>query len=174
MKGLLPIEIGGVGVREVTPGPMAALLPYQGKLSALSDAMQEAHGFHWPALGRSSGTADKGALWFGRDQALLIGETADAALAEHAAVVDQSDAWAVVEMSGTLAQETLARLTPIDLRASVFEVGHTARTELGHMAASITRIGPHTYRVMVFRAFGRTLLHEVTVALEGVAARRGG
>ena len=65
----------------------------------------------------------------------------------------------------------MARLTPVDLRTGVFGLGHTARTEVAHMAASLTRTDEATYMVMVFRAFAQTLVHELGAALEGVAAR---
>lgn len=174
MAGILPVEIGGVSVREVEATKSTVLAPFQGQQQALDKVLHTKHGFGWPEVGRLTGSARAGALWFGRAQAMLVGVTPDAALSKHAAMVDQSDAWAVVDLSGARARAGLARLTPIDLRDGVFEVGDTARTELAHMMASITRIESETYRIMVFRAFGRTLLHELTVAFEGVAARGGG
>lgn len=171
MEGLLPVTIAGVIVREVDLGPMTVLMPFKGATAALANAVAAAHGFGWPEVGRMTGTGEAGAVWFGREHALLIGVVPDPSLSDHAAVVDQSDAWAVVEMDGLLARDGLARMTPIDLRDNAFDVGQTARTELGHMPASITRIAPEVFRIMVFRAFARTLSHELSVALEGVAAR---
>lgn len=173
MHGLRPVGTGEVQLREATAGPMTALLPYRGTEGALSETLKVAHGLSWPGTGRMTGTPDRGVLWFGRQQALLIGVPPDAALGEHAALVDQTDAWAVVDMAGAGCGDVLARLTPIDLRDGVFETGHTARTQLGHMAASVTRTGRQAYRLMVFRSMARTLLHELTLALEGVAARGG-
>lgn len=122
---------------------------------------------------RVTGKAGAKAIWFGRAQALLVGPVPDDSLAKHAALVDQSDAWAVVELRGEGAVDVLARLTPVDVRGRVFKRGHTARTEVAHMMASITRLGEDAFQIMVFRAFGRTLLHEVTNAMEGVASRHG-
>ena len=170
---LLPMEASGVRVREVDLGAMTLVMPYRGCDAALSDALEAAHGLRWPEPGRMTGTTGRGILWFGRAQAMLIGMAPVAGLKDHAAVVDQSDAWAVVEIEGDRAAEALARLTPVDLRPGVFEIGHTARTELAHMAASLTRTDEATFLVMVFRAFAHTLVHELSVALEGVAARSG-
>jgi sarcosine oxidase subunit gamma len=173
MDGVLPMEIGGVALQEADMAPMTILMPYASKAGALSDALEVAHGLSWPEVGRLTGAADRGLLWFGRAQGLLIGVAPNEDLAKHAAVVDQSDAWTVVDMQGALAVEALARLTPADLRPGTFGQGHTVRTELGHMAASVTRIGADCFRIMVFRAFARTLVHELTTVLEGVAARAG-
>ena len=142
-------------------------------LLEVSDALEAAHGLRWPERGRMTGTTGRGILWFGRAQAMLIGVTPEGGLEDDAAVVDQSDAWAVVEIEGDRAAQALARLTPVDLRPGVFEIGHTARTELAHMAASLTRTGAATYLVMVFRAFAHTLVHEIGAAMEGLAARDG-
>ena len=105
---------------------------------------------------------------------MLVGPAPDPALSEQAVMVDQSDAWAVVRLDGTGAREVLARLTPLDLREGHFKRGHTARSELAHMPAAITRIGARAYQVMVFRAMAGTLVHEMRVAMQGVAARAGG
>ncbi|WP_428511936.1 sarcosine oxidase subunit gamma [Roseovarius sp.] len=173
LERLLPMEVAGVRVRQVDLGAMTLVMPYRGRDAALSDALKAAHGLRWPERGRMTGTTTRGVLWFGRAQAMLIGMAPEGGLEENAAVVDQSDAWAVVEIEGDRAAEALARLTPVDLRPGVFEVGHIARTEPSHMTASLTRTGEATYLVMVFRAFAHTLVHELGAALEGVAARVG-
>ncbi|MDZ7708965.1 MAG: hypothetical protein U5K36_01705 [Roseovarius sp.] len=81
------------------------------------------------------------ALWFDHAHVMLMGPAPDPGLAEVAALVDQSDAWAVVRLDGDDAADVLARLTPLDLRKEHFKRGHTARSELAHMPAAITRIG---------------------------------
>ena len=53
----------------------------------------------------------------------------------------------------------------------VFGPGDTARSDLAHMAASVTRIGPEAFRIMVFRSCARSFVHEMRSAMEGVAAR---
>ncbi|WP_315899579.1 MULTISPECIES: sarcosine oxidase subunit gamma [Roseovarius] len=170
---LLPVETAGVRMREVDFGPLTLVMPYRGRDEALAAALEAAHALDWPETGRMTGTTERGLLWFGRSQALLIGLVPDDGLTAQAALVDQSDAWAVIEMQGDRAAEALARLTPVDLRPGAFGVGHTVRTEVGHMAASLTRSGESTYLVMVFRAFAHTAVHELGAALEGVAARHG-
>ena len=169
--GLLPVTVGALTLTEETPGVMTTVAPYNGKEKALSTALEAAHGMAFPAANRATGKTGNRAVWFGRGMALLMGPAPDAALAEHAALTDQSDAWTVVRLEGDGAEDVLARLVPADLRASQFKRGHTARTELAHMMASVTRVGPQAFQVMVFRSMAKTLVHDLKTAMEAVTAR---
>lgn len=168
--GLLPLCLGTVTLEEMDLGVLTSLSPF-GDAVALEAALQEAHGVGWPKPGRALGREGARVIWFGRNEALLTGPAADAGLAAHAAVVVQSDSWAVVSLRGAEAADVLARLVPVDLREGIFKRGHTARTQLGHMNASITRIGPDRFMVLVFRSMAATLVHELKQAMAGVASR---
>ncbi|NVK15987.1 MAG: sarcosine oxidase subunit gamma [Rhodobacteraceae bacterium] len=168
---LLPVSLGGLSLTEEQPGSMWALAPFKGQEKGLSKALEAAHGMAFPAVNRATGKAGSRAVWFGRDMALLMGVAPDAKLAKHAALTDQSDAWAVVRLDGAGAQDVLARLVPVDLRPQVFKRGHTVRTELKHMMASVTRIGPQAFQIMVFRSMAKTLVHDLKTAMEAVTAR---
>ncbi|KUJ80570.1 sarcosine oxidase subunit gamma [Ruegeria marisrubri] len=170
-EGLLPLTIGSVTLTEEEPGVMTALAPYKGKEKDLSAALKAAHGMAYPAPNRATGKAGSRAVWFGHGQAMLMGPAPDASLAEHATVVDQSDAWAVVWIEGEGVEDVLARLVPVDLRPAHFKRGHTVRSLLFHMTASITRVGDRAFQIMVFRSMAETLVHDLKTAMEGVAAR---
>lgn len=167
--GLLPRKIGALTLSEVDPGHLTALSPYKG--SGLGEALKAAHGMALPAPNRATGKTGARALWFGHAHYLLMGPPPDPALADHAAVTDISDAWAVVQLDGAGVTDALARVTPVDLRASQFRRGHTARTDLRHMHASISKVGDAAFMIMVFRSMARTLVHDLATAMEGVAAR---
>ena len=169
--GLLPPRVGSLSVEEIAPGALTSLAPFRGQEAALSKALVAAHGMAFPAPDRSTGTAGARALWFGQRMALLIGPAPDPGLARFAALTDQSDAWAVLRLEGAGARDVLARLIPLDLRDSAFAQGHTARSDLRHMMASITRIGAQSYQIMVFRSFAETLVQDLKTAMERVAAR---
>lgn len=171
LDNMAPLAIGTVTLSEADPGRLTSIAPYKGREKALSEALRAAHGMAAPAPNRATGREGARAIWFGRAMIMLQGPAPDAGLAEHAALTDQSDAWAVVRLDGADAADVLARLTPIDLRPSAFRRGHTARTDLQHMMASITRAGDTAFQIMVFRAFARTLLHDLQTAMEGLAAR---
>lgn len=166
--GLLPITIGALSVEEVDAGPITSVTPFEGASMA---ALERALGLPFPAPLQSTGDGGLRCVWAGQGEALLIGAVPDASLGTYAAVVDQSDAWAVVTLRGARGPEALARLVPVDMRLSAFGAGATVRTQLGHMNASITRLDEETVMIAVFRSMAGTLVHDLRRALEAVAAR---
>lgn len=167
-EGLLPLRIGTLEVLETDVGAITSVMPFA---SAAQGALERALGLPFPAPGQTTGQEGYRCVWAGQGEALLMGPAPDPALGALAAVADQSDAWAVVTLHGARGDEALARLVPVDMRLRAFAVGATVRTQFGHMNASITRTGEETLMIMVFRSMARTLVHDLTSALEAVAAR---
>lgn len=165
--GMLPKVIGTVSLSETDVGPVTFIAPFSGQRKAVSDALKSAIGVGFPAPNRCVGTGPR-VMWCGMGQALVMGAQCPELAAQ---CVDQSDAWAIVKIDGADAAAVLARLTPIDLRASSFKKGHTARTLVGHMTAGITRLGAQSFEVMVMRSMAATLVHDLERAATGVAAR---
>lgn len=166
--GLLPMTIGALSVEEVAAGPITSVTPFEGASLA---AFERALGLPFPAPLHSTGAGDLRCVWAGQGEALLMGAVPDASLGAYAAVVDQSDMWAVVTLRGANGADALARLVPVDMRLARFGVGASVRTQLGHMNASITRLDAETYMIAVFRSMAGTLVHDLRRALEAVAAR---
>ncbi|MCA1336930.1 sarcosine oxidase subunit gamma [Pseudooceanicola marinus] len=162
--------LAGTRVEVLPMRRLSALMPGP-DAGPLAEALMAQHGLGLPAPGSVEHAEQAECLWFGIGQYLLIGPAPAPDLAEAATLTDQSDAWASVLLEGPRARHVLARLCPLDLRARAFAPGATARTELAHMGASVTRTGPDGFRVMVFRSMAETLLHELRAALEAVAAR---
>jgi heterotetrameric sarcosine oxidase gamma subunit len=173
LGGMSPLAIGRAQLSEVDLGRLTSLAPYKGQEAQMSKALEAAHGMTAPAPGRATGREGARAIWFGQRMVLLAGPDPDPSLARHAAVTDQSDAWACLRLDGEEAEAVLSRLTPLDLRQGAFKRGHTARTELSHMAVSITRISDRGFLILGFRSMARTLRHDLATAMEGVAARHG-
>ncbi len=148
------------------------VLPIEIGEAILEDAQPEA--ITWiagakdmPGPNQTKETPEGRAIWIGPDQALILGAPAHPKT-PHA---DQSDGFTVVRLTGATATDILARLTSIDLRDTAFPENATARTYLAHMTASITRTGPHSFEIMVFRSMTQTLIHDLTRAMSQVAAR---
>jgi sarcosine oxidase subunit gamma len=165
--GLLPRAIGTVSLDEVIVDQITFVAPFNGQQKAVSDALKAAIGIGFPAPNRCIGTGPR-AMWCGMGQALVMGASCPDLAAQ---CVDQSDAWAIVKVHGVDAAAVLARLTPLDLRASEFKRGHTARTLIGHMTGGITRFGAQSFEVMVMRSMAATLVHELTQAAENMHGR---
>lgn len=166
--GLLPITVGTVSLTEFVVDQITSIAPYGGKDKQVSAALKDQIGVGLPSVGRSLGKGDVLVQWAGHRTWFLRGEVS---LDGLAAVTDQSDAWAIVEIAGSGVEHVLARLVPVDLRASTFKKGHTARTLLGHMNVLITRTGAQMFEIMAMRSMAGTLVHELEQAMRGVAAR---
>lgn len=169
--GVLPLKIGPQEAREVDLGRLTSIMPFAGREDAAAQALETAHGVGMPAPNRAAGKAGCRAIWFGRGQVMLAGPAPDPALAEAAALCDQSDAWACVVLEGPGADAVLERLVPVDLRRARFRTGDTARTLIQHMNGSVTRLGADRFLLMVFRSMAATLVHDLKTAMETVAAR---
>lgn len=167
----LPLSHGHAHLHEVDLGPLASLAPFKDQQKAVSDTLQKKYGVGYPAPNEVQMRGAVKILWFGRDMALIAGVQPDPQLHRLAAITDQSDAWVAVELSGKNSVDVLARLVPVDMRATVARQGSTVRTLLGHMNASITPMGSDTFLILVFRSMAETLVHELQEAMEAVAAR---
>lgn len=170
-EGRLPVTHSNVSLSEMDAGWITSLMPFAGQKKAASDALKIAHGMAFPMPGRATGRAGGRAIWSGQGQAFLLGPKADISLSETTAMTDQSDGWVVMVLEGAGARDVLARLCPLDFRPQVFKRGHTARSLIGHMNASVTRIGAQAYMIMIFRSVALTAVHEITDAMKSTAAQ---
>ncbi len=170
IESKLPLSIGGSLLKALDVGTLTSLSPLADP-AALSEALEAAHGVALPKPGQSTGGEEARCLWFGRTEFLLSGPVPNEDLAKNGIVVDLSDAWCAVTLSGAACENVLARLIPLDVRSRAFPVGATARTQLQHMNVSITRIGGDRFMILAFRSMAETLVHDLKNAMEGVAAR---
>lgn len=108
-------------------------------------------------------------VWTGRNQAFLFG-FAPPELA-GAALTDQSDGWATLQLEGQSAADALMRLYPLDLRAQSFAPGAAVRAPLNHMQSVLMRTAPDMFKILVFRSMARTAWHEVEQAMKTLYAR---
>ena len=161
---IAPKTIGDVTLAEVVVDRLTSVAPFTGQNKAVAAALKAQVEGSLAVPNRRSGPV----TWFGHGVWMVAG---DVTLDGIAAVTDQTDAWAVVSLAGKGAEDVLARLVPVDLRASVFGKNHVAKTMLGHMSVTITRTQSQTFEIMGMRSMAQTLVHELEVAMQGVAAR---
>ncbi len=171
LHGLLPLQIGAHKALEPDLGPITSIMPFQGKHLEVSKALSDAYGLELPGLGQSVVCGGASVVWFGRGQFMLIGAEPPAGLDQIAALSDQSDAWAVADVSGPDVDAVLARLVPVDLRLSAFAVGTSARTLIGHMNGAVIRLSETSIRLMVFRSMAKTLTHDLSEAMQTLASK---
>lgn len=169
--GLLPKDIGHLTIDEVDVSDAVVVAPFAGRTKEVSAALKEQLGIAFPGANRSTSKGHARAIWFGAGQALIMSqETPD--VGNLAAVTAQGDGLAAVTVSGEDALEVLARLVPIDLRAASFKRGHTARSLVNHMTATITRIAADRFEIITMRSMAQTLVSELEEAALSVKARR--
>ena len=161
----------GLSLAEADWGEVTEIAPYKGRLDALSSALGEAFGLSFPTPGEALSSEGTRLLWVGPGRALLIGAAPPDGLSDHAALTGQTGGQAVLALEGPAVEDILARLVPVDLSLQVFPVGRTARSLIGHMTASVTRLGPQTFELAVMRSMAGTLLHEIEATARKVAAR---
>ena len=93
------------------------------------------------------------------------------AVGDLASVVDQSDGYAVLRLSGSRARDAMRKLVSVDLHAHVFKVGGAAVTPAGHVGATLWRLedapdGSAVFEIAVFRSYAGSFWHEL---VEGAA-----
>ncbi len=167
----LPLDIGGVRLAGLTTGRLTSVQTGQGGRSPLTEVLRRKWGLELPAPGMISGAGGVELRWMGQDLWFLVGAD-PAPLAGAAQLTDQSDAWGAVTLSGPAATDVLARLCPLDLHPSVFAAEQAARTDLRHIAVSISRTADG-FHLLVPRSFMRTAVEDLIAAMTSVAAQSG-
>jgi heterotetrameric sarcosine oxidase gamma subunit len=167
--GHLPLIHGSVEAVEVDLGTITSVAPFAGQASAVSKALEKAVGCALPPVGAFSSKGETRIAWSGLDQYFVMGP--GPVSIPGAALTDQSDAWASVRVAGAGSRDVLSRLVPIDLRPNVFEVGHAARTMLGHMSCLLMRVESDGYVLLVFRSMAASAAHDLDRAMRMVTGR---
>jgi len=170
----LPFEIAEARLAALPRARIMGIAPFRGCEAAVSDALAAAVGAGLPDVGRATRLAGGRLIWAGIGQWVLTGSVAAAgmpALTGLAALTDQSDGWACMTLDGSEAPEILARLLPLDLDTANFPSDAAARSLLRHVACLLVA-GEAGCEIMVPRSFARTVVHELTEAMRGVAGRR--
>ena len=106
-------------------------------------------------------------LWLGPDEWLAVAQDGDStalcakledAMARfHHAVVDLSDNYAVIELSGHAARWVLLKGWPQDLHPSVFKPGQCSQGLLGRAQIILEQTGDEAYRLFVRPSFAAYL-----------------
>ncbi|HEV7439940.1 MAG TPA: sarcosine oxidase subunit gamma family protein [Methylobacterium sp.] len=154
---------------------LAAIVVGRDGAEAAGTRLAEALGLPLPEPRRASLGPDRGLVWTGPGQWLAVAEAAATlgslapALADLAAVTDQSDARAVLRVSGPRARDVLAKGFAIDLHPRAFPVGSAATTSVGGIGVQIWMSGAATYDIAV----GRSLAGSFWSWLSASAASEG-
>lgn len=163
LAGVKPLALAGCSLAEAALGPITSIACFPGTAEAVAARL---NGFPAPNTCLTGPLR----LWTGPDQAFLVGEAAPD-LGALAAVTDQTGGWAALRLDGPGAEAVLARLYPLDLRATAFPIGSCVRAPLGHMQSVLARMEGQGFLILVFRSMARTAWHEIEEAMQKLAAR---
>jgi sarcosine oxidase subunit gamma len=165
----------GIAVTEREGSSIASLSVRRGRRAALQERMAAHFGIALPDGPRRVSVGAVSAAGIGPGSWLLICENggnswiADlkSAVGETASVVDQSDAYGVLRLTGPALRETLAKLVPLDLHPRVFREGDVAGTLLAHIGASLWRCedgadGHPAFELAVPRSLAASVWHELS------------
>jgi sarcosine oxidase subunit gamma len=157
---------------------LASLAAAKGKRDGLTAIVEDTYGVKLPAKPARIEGADIAFVWAGPDQWLAVaarngGRDLERELkplvAGLGAVTDQSDARAVLRISGPAAREVLAKGIPIDLHPRVFAPGSAAITHASHIGVIMWQLdATPTYELAVFRSFARSLADWAESAAAGL------
>jgi methylglutamate dehydrogenase subunit D len=127
---------------------IAKILARRGQVAALAQQVQAHFGIDLPREPRRNSSGAAAVLGLGPETWLATGDqgsndfalTLKPLLGSCASICDQSDAYAVLRLSGPNLREILAKLIPIDLHPRVFPVGQVSETVAAHIGVILWRL----------------------------------
>jgi heterotetrameric sarcosine oxidase gamma subunit len=142
-----PSGAAGVMIKICEGFALASVLTSAADRVELSRVVAHRWGGELPVTGRAALAGERAILWSGPDSWLLVADSQRGfaedvqALAAVAAVSDQSEARAVVRISGPRARDALAKGCMIDLHPSAFVKDAVASTMIAYIGVQIWRRG---------------------------------
>lgn len=152
------------GAVTVKDAGLQGMISVRGDLAdkAFIKACKSVTGSDAPATGQMAVKGANGFGWMSPDEALLLVpylhveeglETLNKAMAgKHFLASNVSDARARIVVSGTYADEVIAKLAPVDMHPDTFAVGDFRRSRLGQVAAAFWKADETTIHVICFRS----------------------
>jgi sarcosine oxidase subunit gamma len=147
---------------------IAALIARKGRIDDLAKIVDCHYGINLPRGPFRTTLGAHAFLGLSRESWLVISDQARSLeielrnlVADTASVVDQSDAYGVLHLSGAKLRNTLLKMLPLDLHPKAFPVGYVASSVASHVAIRLWRLddapdGSPTFEVAIGRSFVRT------------------
>jgi sarcosine oxidase subunit gamma len=169
---LLGATSEGVAVGEIVPGSVTSVAARHGAMAAMRQAT-ETLGLILPEPGHWSDGGSLRALWTGPGRWLVLGAARDGerlrgALSGIASLADQTDARAILSISGPRSRDVLARGIGIDLHPVAFGVGRTASTQAARIPVLLWQVEPAGFALAVARSYATSLMHWLAEAAASV------
>ena len=159
--------LAGVTLTEVSQFTLAHLTAFKGQKAALEIAIRDEFSIELPNNSRRIERNRISFIGIGPEQWMVMAYDPDSngfltklahVVDGLAALVDQSDARAILRISGSDSRRALAKGVSVDLDPQVFEKDHAATTLAAGLSISLWQLeDTPTYEISVFRAFAVSL-----------------
>ncbi len=106
-------------------------------------------------------------------QYALVADLREVLKGRHAAVVDVSDYYVLMRLSGEKTLEVLGKGTPLDLHPRSFQVGRCAQTHFGHATVLLHRVEDNVMDLQVRWSFAEYVWSFIVDGTRGYSAAPG-
>ncbi|MCK5932285.1 MAG: sarcosine oxidase subunit gamma [Fulvimarina manganoxydans] len=167
----------GVRVRERSTLALATVMVRKGRRTDLASRISERFGCDLPSAGRRTEANDLALVSTGPGAWLACREAGGYEFSEGlgetlsglASVTDQSDAFAILRLSGPRVKAVLAKGVFLDLADEAFPEGHAAVTQCGHVGVTLWRLASEeaddpVYEVAMFRSYAESFWHWLSLS----------
>lgn len=171
-------EINDVLIKELSGRALVSLAVPLGGESKFKAAMKKALKIDLPPPGKyTAANASNGHLiWTAPEQYFYffeeVGHYPEKFLKKQlngtAYVTDQSDAFAILSVSGDKCLSALERICPINLSSAQFPVGSATRTMMEHLGVLIMRTGEKEFVLMSAASSAASFLHAVETSARNI------
>ncbi|HUA25590.1 MAG TPA: sarcosine oxidase subunit gamma family protein [Steroidobacteraceae bacterium] len=166
-NGVLAEERSGLGI--------ARIVARKGQGARLAEIFRSRFGMELPHGPRRVSHEDVGIAGMGPETWLAMcdgagngfAESLRPALGDCASVSDQSDAYAILRLTGPRVRAALAKLTPIDIHPRTFPVNSVAQTLCGYVNVMLWRLedttrGDPVFELWVAGSLAASLHHAIS------------
>ncbi|HEY6517052.1 MAG TPA: hypothetical protein VIY50_12990 [Steroidobacteraceae bacterium] len=173
-RGVIATEIEGLGIARIAAGRQQA--------ARVSELLRAQFGLEPPDAPRRASRGDFGiagvspCVWLAtRDNAgNELAPSLQSLLGGCASVVDQSDAYGILRLTGPKVRETLAKMIPLDIHPRRFQVSAVTQTVCGYVNVMLWRLEDTAQSDPVFEIWvGRSLAVSLHQAIAHGAAEFG-
>jgi len=169
-------EIGTIRLREISNQSLIAMAIPLSEETKFKNSIKNIFGLKMPSPNKSVKNKDTRIFSTQPDQIFaLTKRTADPEKSMaigfdgSAYITDQTDAWVILEISGSSSREALERICQLDLDKEIFQLDSMARTSMEHMSAIIIRKADDTFYLMSASSSAKSFLHAVELSAQHVS-----
>ena len=169
-------EIGTIRLREISNQSLIAMAIPLGEETKFKNSIKNIFRLKMPSPNKSVKNKDTRILSTQPDQIFVLTKRTDdpeksmaIEFDGSAYITDQTDAWVILEISGSSSREALERICQLDLDKEIFQLDSMARTSMEHMSAIIIRKADDTFYLMSASSSAKSFLHAVELSAQHVS-----